>query len=176
MKAIILLALWWAATLTLRAQNVGVTEILSQSVDCCNQGLVCAQAVEVTQTGMVSSISYYTFASGGGQMVLGVYDSAGPSGGPGNLLAATEAFTVADNSWNTTPVRGSGAILVPGTYWLAYQVTSNDTRFPINRTTGAIDVAQWLRFGSPLPSPFPPLSISQLQAEWSFYITLVPVR
>ena len=78
MKTILVLALWWAATLTLRAQTFGVTNILSQSVDCCNQGLVLAQAVEVTQTGMVSSISYYTFASGGGQMVLGVYDSAGP--------------------------------------------------------------------------------------------------
>jgi len=176
MKAILLLTLLCAAAPILRAQNVGVTDILSQSVDCCNQGLLCAQAVELTQTGMVSSISYYTFASGGGQMVLGVYDSAGPSGGPGNLLASTEVFNVQNNSWNTTPVRGSGAILVPGTYWLAYQVTSNDTRFPVNRTTGVIDAAQWLRFGSPLPSPFPPLSISQLQAEWSFYITLVPVK
>jgi len=175
-KAIILLALWWVATLTLRAQNVGVTDILSQSVDCCNQGLVLAQQVSVSKTGMVSSISYYTFASGGGQMVLGVYDSAGPSGGPGNLLAATEVFNVQNNSWNKTPVRGSGAILVPGTYWLAYQVTSNDTSFPVNRTTGVIDGAQWLRFGSPLPSPFPVLTISHLQAEWSFYLTLVPVR
>ena len=38
MKAILLLTLLCAAAPILRAQNVGVTDILSESVDCCNQG------------------------------------------------------------------------------------------------------------------------------------------
>ena len=167
---ILLFSLWLCCLAKGQSVNVGVTNILTQGTDAGNAGLIAAQQLQVGQAGVLQSISFYTVTAAGGQLILGLYDALSPTGGPGNLLASTNAFAAGDTSWNTTNVL-TPVMLMPGTYWLACEVSSNDTSFPVERGTVGIHEDGVAPFG-PLPSVFPAITYGPITSQWSFYATL----
>jgi hypothetical protein len=148
-----------------QSANIGVTSLLP-NIDQGNAGLILAQQATLSQAATVQSISFY-IETVDGTVRLGLYDSTGSNGNPGNKLAETpEIAPVA--GWNTVPV-GLQASLAAGTYWLAYEVSSNSAQF---RTSYNLDpiVFRTQAYGA-FPQTFP-ASPTESAGYWSFYATL----
>jgi RNA polymerase sigma factor (sigma-70 family) len=144
---------------------MGETNILS-SDDSDNANLLLAQQATLAQPGTLQSLSFYV-TQAAGSLRLGLYDASGPGGGPGKLLAQTNAFTPVVG-WNTAAVV-SPAPLAAGTYWLAYLPSDNNLHFAKDRTSGSF-AAYSFPFG-PMPATFSTTAGRQT-AHWSFYATL----
>src|ERR1700720_871627 len=108
--------------------NIGITNLLP-NVDQGNAGLIMAQETTLSQAATLGSISFY-IQTVDGSVRLGLYDSTGTQGTPGNKLAETPAITPSAG-WNAVPVLAP-AILVPGKYWLAYEVETNSAQYLTN--------------------------------------------
>src|SRR3989344_4180243 len=145
--------------------KIGEPNILSTD-DSNNGDLLVAQQTTLSQTATIQSLSFYV-TTAAGQLRLGIYDSAGPGGGPGQKKAETNSFTPT-TGWNTanviTPVS-----LPTGTYWLAYLPSSSSLAF-VDDYTGS---AKWYSytFGS-MPQTFSTSPTGGYAVHWSFYATL----
>ena len=144
--------------------TLGETSILP-SGDSGNGNLLLAQQATLSQPGTLQSLSFYV-TTASGNLRLGVYDAAGPSGGPGTLKAQTNSFTPT-TGWNTQNVTTPIA-LTTGTYWLAYLPSSNSLAFSTSNT-GSFKYYSYT-FGT-LPTTFS-TTPSSGTGHWSLYATL----
>lgn len=71
--------------------TIGETTVLS-APDNYNGDALLAQSTTLGQSGIIQSLSFYV-TTASGELRLGIYDASGPNGGPGKLLAETNAFT-----------------------------------------------------------------------------------
>jgi len=95
---------------------------IENSTDNGNSTVIQATQTTVAVTGTLESLSFYVPPGGAaGNLVLGVYSNS--SSKPGTLLATTASFA-AVAGWNTQPVT-SPVSLTAGTYWLAFQPSSD---------------------------------------------------
>ena len=78
--------------------NFGETAVLS-AADGQNANLLLAQVATLSEAATVQSLSFYVTAASG-NLILGIYDATGPSGGPGALKASTASFAP-KTGWNT---------------------------------------------------------------------------
>jgi hypothetical protein len=152
----------WAQTGTM-----GVTTVLP-AADSQNGNLLLAQQATLSEAATLQSLSFYV-SSAAGSLRLGVYDSTGPGGGPGALLAQT-AGAAAVKGWNTQPT-GSGPTLPAGTYWLAYLPSSSTLAFHKENNTGPC-YYYFYKYAA-MPATFSPTPSSCTPTNWSFYATLV---
>ena len=104
--------------------NIGETTVLS-TADNGNGNLLVAQQATLPVTSVLQSMSFYV-TNAAGKLRLGVYDSSGPGGGPGNKVAETAEISPV-NGWNTATT--SPTVLGAGTYWLAYFPSSSSLAF-----------------------------------------------
>jgi hypothetical protein len=148
--------------------NFGETAVLS-AADGQNANLLLAQVATLSEAATVQSLSFYVTAASG-NLILGIYDATGPSGGPGALKASTKSFAPT-KGWNTAKVVTPVA-LAAGSYWLAYLPSSNSLGFVKTNVTGNCKYYS-LTFGS-LPSKFSTSPASCNPTTWSFYATLTP--
>lgn len=81
--------------------NMGVTGLLP-NIDSGNAGVLLAQQATLSQAATLQSISLY-IVTANGTLRLGLYDSTGINGNPGNKLAETVVITPVAG-WNTVPV------------------------------------------------------------------------
>jgi hypothetical protein len=168
---IALLTAWLGSALSfgVAAQTVtmGETAVLTAG-DSGNGNLLVAQKASLSQPATVRSMSFYVTATAG-ELVLGIYNAGGPSGGPGTLLAQTAAFKP-EVGWNvaattTTPT------LVAGNYWLAYLPSSSSLSFVKENNSGNCYYHS-LSFTSNLPQTFSGHRRNCTPTTWSFYATL----
>jgi hypothetical protein len=145
--------------------NFGETAVLS-AADGQNANLLLAQVATLSEAATVQSLSFYVTAASG-NLILGIYDATGPSGGPGALKASTKSFAPT-KGWNTAKVVTPVA-LAAGSYWLAYLPSSNSLGFVKTNVTGNCKYYS-LTFGS-LPSKFSTSPASCNPTIWSFYAT-----
>lgn len=146
-------------------ETMGLTTVPS-GTDGGNGNMLLAQQATLTQSGTLTSISFYV-KTAGGNLRLGVYDATGTGGKPGALKAQTASFTPVVG-WNTV-VTTTTPTLAAGTYWLAYNPSSSTLQFPW-QGTGTV----WWRsftFAS-LPSTFGTTSGGSTATSWSIYATL----
>ena len=150
-----------APTITMGITSVGPT------VDSGNAGLILAQSASLTQTATLKSLSFY-IGTVSGSFDLALYDASGANGSPGALLVVSGPFTPV-SGWNTVTM--SPVVLNPGSYWLAYEVSSNSMTFNVENSSGTLvwDNQAFGTFPSSLPT-----SINRQTGGWSFYATLVP--
>ena len=146
--------------------NIGETAVLS-TADNGNGNLLVAQKATLPVTAVLQSMSFYV-TNAAGKLRLGVYDSSGPGGGPGNKVAETAEISPV-NGWNTATT--SPTVLAAGTYWLAYFPSSSSLAF-VKNPNGTGGRYYSLPYG-PLPSTFS-TTPSSTQSHWSFYATLQP--
>jgi hypothetical protein len=130
-----------------------------------NAGLILAQDAALSAPGTLLTLSM-DFPAVAGNVRLGLYDSTGPGGGPGNIIVQTAAFAP-KVGWNTVSV--SPTSLMAGTYWLAYTPSNNALSFPVERSVGT-GVWAARAFGA-MPAKFPALNGSAT-VHWSIYATL----
>ena len=135
-----------------------------------NANLVPAQQATLAQSATIVSLSFYV-TQASGSLTLGIYDSTGPWGHPGNLVAVTNSFATVDG-WNTanvvTPVS-----LAAGTYWLAYLPSSNSLGFLKQNNSGTC-VYQAQTFSQGMPATFTTSTLDCSPTTWSFYATAEP--
>lgn len=146
--------------------TMGETNVLPQG-DSGNNGLLLAQSATLAQAATIQSLSFYVSAAGG-QLILGVYDATGPSGGPGAKKAETATFTPVAG-WNTAAVLAP-VVLQPGTYWLAYTPSSGALAFVKGQDASSSGKLYGRNFG-PMPATFS-TSPSSTSSHWSLYGTL----
>lgn len=159
-------AVFGMSTSAFASITIGETsELLSEDTN--NANVLIAQSTTLSQTAILKSLSIYAMQAGG-NLYMGVYDSSGPSGGPGNLVATTSSFAPTVG-WNTVSVT-TAVTLQPGTYWLAY-LPSNDNFFTAAGTSGSSSGVYYSRSFGALPSTFSS-SPSTTSWHWSFYATL----
>jgi hypothetical protein len=146
--------------------TIGETNILSNN-DSGNGNWLIAQQATLGQSATILSMSFYV-TTAGGNLRLGIYDAAGPNGGPGQLKAQTAAFTPI-SGWNTRNVV-SQVSLPAGTYWLAFLPSSNSLgcKMALTGSTKAYGYSY-----QALPATFS-TSPSSDTIHWSFYATLLP--
>lgn len=144
--------------------TIGETNILSIN-DSGNANVLIAQSASLSQSATIQSLSFYV-TTASGKLRLGVYDSTGPGGGPGQKKAETAEITPT-TGWNTanviTPVS-----LSPGTYWLAYLPSDNNLHF---RRAGSGTAKYYSYTYGILPNTFSTTPTSTAD-HWSFYATL----
>src|SRR5215831_9948934 len=146
--------------------TIGETNILSAG-DGGNGNLLLAQNTTLSQPATINSLSFYV-TQASGNLILGIYDASGPSGGPGALKAQTNSFTPV-TGWNTANVV-SPVSLPAGTYWLAHLPSSSSLAFVKGLTSGVSIRYYSYPFGA-LPATFSG-SPSTDPYHWSFYATL----
>jgi hypothetical protein len=130
-----------------------------------------AQRAMLGDASTLRSLSFYV-ATADGQLRLGVYDSTGPGGGPGEKKAETPEFTPIDG-WNTVNVE-TPVPLTKGTYWLAYAPSSNNLHFVrAGDGTGTFASFALTYDGTPMPQTFSTMP-SMTMDHWSFYASLTP--
>jgi hypothetical protein len=148
-----LLTAWLASALSFGAAGqtvtMGETAVLTAD-DSQNANMLLAQEASLSQSATIQSMSFYVTAADG-ELVLGIYDATGPSGGPGILVAQTAAFTP-EVGWNvaattTTPT------LAAGNYWLAYFPSSGALSFVKQNNSGNCRYYP-VQFTSTLPQTF----------------------
>src|SRR6267142_3395386 len=139
----------------------GVTTVYP-TTDGGNLGLICAQKATLNADATLQSLAFY-IVTANGNLRLGLYDATGANGNPGKKLAETASVKTV-KGWNTLPVL-SPVALKAGTYWLAYEVDANATQYAVDRSSGALVVAD-STYGT-LPATFP--ASSGERANWSFY-------
>jgi glucose/arabinose dehydrogenase/PKD repeat protein/chitodextrinase len=144
--------------------NFGETTVLG-GTDSGNGNLLLVQSATLPQPGSLQSLSFYV-RTASGQLRLGIYDATGASGGPGALLAQTNAFAPA-TGWNTANVIAPVS-LPAGNYWLAYFPSSNSLTFA-EGGGGAYRYAN-VTFGT-MPATFPAIGGSGT-AHWALYGTV----
>jgi hypothetical protein len=133
-----------------------------------NGNLLVAQSAVLPTAGTTQSLSFYATRAAG-TLRLGIYDSSGPGGGPGKLLASTASFTPVAG-WNTQPTT-SQPNLPAGTYWLAYLPSSSDLAFRMD--DGASSSGRYYSFTyGPLPTTFDSAP-NTTPFHWSFYATVL---
>jgi hypothetical protein len=168
---IVLLTAWLATALsfgaTAQTVTIGETAVLTAS-DSGNANLLVAQEASLSQSASIQSMSFYVTAAAG-ELVLGIYNANGRSGGPGTLVAQTESF-IPEVGWNvaattTTPT------LAPGNYWLAYFPSSNSLSFEKQNSSGNCRYYS-LQFTSVLPQTFSAKRNNCTPTTWSLYATL----
>jgi hypothetical protein len=147
--------------------KIGNTAMLS-SADSQNANLLLAQSAKLTQTATIESLSFYVTAASG-NLILGIYDAAGPNGGPGALKAWTASFAPT-TGWNTAKVK-TPVSLTAGTYWLAYLPSDGGLSFVKTNASGNCAYYNY-NFSSSLPSKFSTSPASCTPTTWSFYATL----
>jgi Pectate lyase superfamily protein len=166
-----LLSAWLGSTLSFGAAAqtiaIGETAVLT-AADSGNGDLLVAQEASLSQPATIQSLSFYVTAAAG-QLVLGIYNANGPSGGPGTLVAQTAAFTP-KVGWNvaattTTPT------LAAGNYWLAYLPSDGGLAFVKENNSGNCHYYS-LEFTSTLPPTFSTRTRNCTPTTWSFYATL----
>ena len=145
--------------------NIGSTTVWTAG-DSDNGNLLLAQVATLSKAATVQSLSFYVTAASG-NLILGIYDATGPSGGPGALKASTASFAP-KTGWNTAKVV-TPAVLAAGSYWLAYLPSSNALGFVKTNVTGNCKYYSF-SFGS-LPSKFSTSPASCNPTIWSFYAT-----
>jgi len=152
-----------SACATGQTVNMGELNVLS-GFDSGNANLLLAQQATLSQTATLQSLSFYV-TTAAGNLRLGIYDSSGPSGGPGQKVAETNSFVpvVGWNTQNVTPIQ-----LSAGTYWLAYLPSDNGLGFR-DQSTGTTKLFDF-SFG-PMPQTFS-TTPRTITAHWSFYATL----
>ena len=148
--------------------TIGQTTILSTG-DSGNANKIDAFSATLSENATIDSMSFYV-TTAAGQLVLGIYDATGPSGGPGALKAYTNAFTPT-TGWNTQNVVTPVA-LTSGTYWLAYLPSNNSLAF-VKETSSGSCVHYTYTFGA-LPSTYSTSPTSCGTVNFSFYATLTP--
>ena len=146
--------------------TIGATTVWS-AADGQNGNLLLAQIATLSQAATIQSLSFYVTAASG-NLILGIYDATGPSGGPGALKATTASFAP-KTGWNTAKVV-TPVSLAAGSYWLAYLPSSNALSFVKTNATGNCKYYSY-NFGS-LPSKFSTSPASCNPTTWSFYATL----
>src|SRR5215831_4202063 len=146
--------------------TIGETNILSAG-DGGNGNLLLAQNTTLSQPATINSLSFYV-TQASGNLILGIYDASGPSGGPGALKAQTNSFTPV-TGWYTKNVISPVSLPV-GTYWLAYLPSSNNLAFVKGLISGISARYYSYPFGA-LPAQFS-TSPSSDPYHWSFYATL----
>lgn len=107
-----------------QSMSMGITGLLVNT-DSGNAGLILAQKTTLSQAAALQSISFYIVRSSG-TLRLGLYDATGAGGNPGNKLAETSILTPV-NGWNTVAVPPLN--LASGNYWLAYEVSTNNSQY-----------------------------------------------
>ena len=147
--------------------TIGSTTVWSGGNDCQNGNLLLAQIAKLSQAATIQSLSFYVTAASG-NLILGIYDATGPSGGPGALKASTASFAP-KTGWNTAKVV-TPVSLAAGSYWLAYLPSSNALSFVKTNATGNCKYYSY-NFGN-LPSKFSTSPASCNPTTWSFYATL----
>ena len=147
--------------------TIGSDAVWSGGNDSANGNLLSAQIAKLSKTATVQSLSFYVTAASG-NLILGIYDASGPSGGPGALKASTASFAPT-KGWNTAKVR-TPVSLAAGSYWLAFLPSSNALGFLKMNKTGNCKYYSY-SFGS-LPGKFSTSPVSCNPATWSFYATL----
>jgi hypothetical protein len=148
------------------AFNIGEKNVLG-ALDNSNAGYLQAQSAPLSQAATINSLSVYV-STAAGNMRLGVYDSSGPSAGPGVLKAQTAEFSPVVG-WNTANVTAPVS-LTPGTYWLAFIPSDNNLGMQKTSDTTSSSFYCTIAYG-PLPSNFcSPAAAST--SHWSFYATL----
>ncbi len=163
LAAVVAKSAWAQSSIT-----IGDTQV-ERAADNGNGNLELAQTAALSQSATIVSLSFYvTHASG--NLILGVYDSNGPGGGPGKLLAATSSFATA-TGWNTANV-ATPVTLAAGRYWLAYLPSSSNLAFrKQNRSGSCVYQAQF--FGRGMPATFASSTAGCTPTTWSFYASLV---
>ena len=146
--------------------TIGETNILTTD-DSGNGNLLIAQDASLAQTATIQSLSFYVTVAGG-NLRLGIYDAAGPSGGPGAKKAETASFTPVVG-WNTANVI-TPASLSAGTYWLAYLPSSNTLAFKKDTTAGISGKYYTYAYGT-MPATFSTAPASTTSHR-SLYATL----
>jgi hypothetical protein len=147
------------------AFTIGEGNILGND-DSGNGNLLVAQQTTLAQDATIQSLSFYV-ATAVGHLRLGIYDAAGPNGGPGALIAQTNEFTPTAG-WNTQNVM-TPAQLIAGTYWLVYLPESSDLHFAMAPSGSA----RWYSYSyGPLPASYS-ASPQSGTYHWSFYGTLI---
>jgi O-glycosyl hydrolase len=146
-------------------ETMGETSVLPNA-DGDNAGFVTVQKATLSESGTIESLSLYTPVAAG-SVILGIYNASGTGGGPGTLLATTNSFTPV-SGWSTANVT-SPVTLAAGTYWLAYEPSSNTLSF----TKNSIGNSEWMTYSSfgALPATFGTVAGSGTSI-WSFYATL----
>jgi hypothetical protein len=155
------------ASVTVTAANtftIGETNILSGN-DNGNGNLLLAQQATLGQSATILSMSFYV-TTASGNLRLGIYDAAGPNGGPGQLKAQTAAFTPT-SGWNTQNVV-TQVSLPAGTYWLAYLPSSNSLAFRVV-LTGSTKYYSYSYQALPVTFSTSPMIAT---CHWSLYATL----
>jgi hypothetical protein len=147
------------------AVTMGETNILTND-DSGNANLLVAQKATLSQAATLQSLSFYVPIAAG-KLRLGVYDSSGPSGGPGTKIAETAEMTPVVG-WNTGNVL-SPVTLSSGSYWLAYLTNNNGLYF--RNTFNGFARAYSYSYGV-MPNTFS-LTPSNLDGlHWSLYASL----
>jgi hypothetical protein len=146
--------------------TLGEPDVL-QTADSDNANLLLAQSANLSQAGTIESLSFYV-TKAAGQLYLGIYDSSGPNGNPGKLLAETNVFTPVVG-WNTKNVVTPVSVLA-GTYWLAYLPSNNKLAFRKGDLGSSTNAFYPYTFGS-MPKTFSK-TVSSDGYHWSFYATL----
>jgi hypothetical protein len=140
-----------------------------QTVDSGNGNWLNAQGANLSQAATLQTLSLY-IGTASGNLILGVCDATGPSGGPGKLVASSASF-VPKSGWNTVPVQAP-VLLQPGAYWLIYLPSSNSLSF-VKAIAGNGNKDGAYTF-APMPSIFPAVASADPN-QWSFYATLSAV-
>ncbi len=147
--------------------TIGSNAVWAGGNDSQNGNLLSAQVAKLSQAATIKSLSFYVTAASG-NLIFGIYDATGPSGGPGALKASTASF-VTKTGWNTANVV-TPVTLAAGSYWLAYLPSSNALGFLKTNVTGNCKYYSYT-FGS-LPSKYSTSPVSCNPTTWSFYATL----
>jgi hypothetical protein len=152
---------------SLATQTIGLTFIQTQG-DSGEGNYLLAQEATLPYASTIESISFWVTAAAG-NLILGIYDATGPSGGPGNLVATTAGFAPTANSWNTANVV-TPVVLAAGNYWLAYNPSSSLTFLNNGGATGNCAYYSYTYSGA-LPATFSTAPSSCTPALWDFYAT-----
>ena len=148
--------------------NYGQTGTLAKT-DSGNANLVSVQQTNFSQGGTLHSLSFYVDTAAG-NLVLGVYDSSGANGGPGKLVAQTQAFTPVVG-WNTYSLSSTASVSA-GSYWLAYLPSSNNLVMGFVSASGQQAQTMNYTYSSTMtPSTFGPASDTGT-GNWSIYATV----
>ncbi len=146
--------------------NIGETTI-APTDDSGNANLLVAQAATLSQSASIQSLSFYV-TSPAGKLRLGIYDSTGPSGGPGAKVAETAEVTPTAG-WNSAPTT-THPTLSAGTYWLTYLPSDNALAFKKSDTSATNSRFYSFTYGA-LPNTFS-TTPSTTPSHWSLYATL----
>jgi hypothetical protein len=148
-----------------QAQLITIGSTNAWPADSKNGNVLSAQIAKLTEAATVESLSFYVTAASG-NLILGIYDPTGPSGGPGALKASTKSFAPT-KGWNTAKV--TPVSLAAGSYWLAFLPSSNALGFADTHVTGNCKYYSF-SFGS-LPGKFSTSPASCNPTTLSFYAT-----